>query len=73
MIFSCTVSKSFREKTQKLEHYPSGLETLSGIDRDATFSLVRSPFFIFRHYATYQKLQKNSKKNFESFFIIRVL
>ena len=30
----------------------------------------RPPFYIFRHYATYRKLQKNSKKNSEIFFSI---
>ena len=30
----------------------------------------RPPFYIFRHYATYRKLQKNSKKNLEFFFSI---
>ena len=30
----------------------------------------RPPFYIFRHYATYRKLQKKSKKNSEFFFSI---
>ena len=30
----------------------------------------RPPFYIFRHYATYRKLQKNSKKNRNFFFWI---
>ena len=30
----------------------------------------RRPFYIFRHYATYRKLQKNFEKNWEIFFSI---